>query len=132
MPVTPRDTLNTFVARFPPLIGVCLQEEKQAYRFMFRNTSLGLPILQYHFRVIRSSGAPEFYRWIIPLRKAPATASVRSLAPSFSMMCLIWAFTVSSEMNRRSAMSRLHPVLISRPLFYDSGTGLPFQLYVRT
>ena len=42
----------------------------------------------------------------MPLRTAIATAAVRPLAPSFSMMCFTWTLTVSSEMNRRSAISR--------------------------
>ena len=44
---------------------------------------------------------------MMPRRTAIVTASVRSLAPSFSMMCLTCTLTVSSEMDSRSAMSRL-------------------------
>ena len=39
---------------------------------------------------------------MMPRRTAMVTASVRSLAPSFSMMCLTCTLTVSSEMNSRS------------------------------
>jgi hypothetical protein len=51
--------------------------------------------------ICRKSG----YRWMMPRRIAIVTACVRSVAPSFNMMCLRCAFTVSSEMNSRVAMS---------------------------
>ena len=40
------------------------------------------------------------YSWMMPRRTAIATAAVRSLAPSFSMMCLTWTLTVSSEIEQ--------------------------------
>jgi hypothetical protein len=59
-------------------------------------------------------------RKLASLRAAIVTACGRSRAPSFSGMCFICAFTVSSEMKRRSAISRfrfpvafplLHPIV---------------------
>src|SRR5580704_4385608 len=44
--------------------------------------------------------------WMIPRRTAIAMASVRSFAPSFSMMCFMWTLTVASEMHRSSPISR--------------------------
>ena len=44
---------------------------------------------------------------MIPRRTAMATASVRSLAPSFSIMCLTWTLTVSSVMNSRPEKDRI-------------------------
>jgi 3-deoxy-7-phosphoheptulonate synthase len=51
--------------------------------------------------------ARRTYRWMMPRRTAMATACVRSLAPSFSITCLRCTLTVSSEMKRRSPISRL-------------------------
>lgn len=45
------------------------------------------------------------YRCMIPRRMAIATACVRSVAPSFSMMCFMWTFTVSTAIKSLSAMS---------------------------
>jgi hypothetical protein len=55
---------------------------------------------------------------MIPPRIAIVTACVRSLAPSFSMMCFTWIFTVSSEIPNRLATSwlRLPPVQKAREL----------------
>ena len=44
---------------------------------------------------------------MIPRRKPILTASVRSAAPSFAMMCLRWTLTVSSEIDRMAPISRL-------------------------
>jgi len=43
----------------------------------------------------------------MPRRMAMAMAWVRSLAPNFSMMCLMWTLTVSSVMKSFSPMSRV-------------------------
>ena len=43
-------------------------------------------------------GAYVIYNSIIPRLSAIVTACVRSVAPSFSSMCFICTFTVSSEM----------------------------------
>src|SRR6185436_15120866 len=45
------------------------------------------------------------YKAIIPRRRPITTASVRSEASSFSMMCLTWTLTVPSLMASVSAMS---------------------------
>ena len=62
-------------------------------------------------------------RKLASLRAAIVTACVRSLAPSFSRMCFICAFTVSSEMKRRSAISRFRfPVVF--PLLHPIATPI--------
>ena len=43
---------------------------------------------------------------MIPRRTPIVTASVRSAAPSFAMMCLTWTLTVPSEIDRMWPMSR--------------------------